>query len=176
MVMAIVLCHRCHGSLREKQMTHSEPLPLCTEFLMQMSAELEEPQSIGDTPLGDRRIAYVRSGLFSGPKLRGQVLPGGGDWLLFRRDGVGQLDVRITLRTDDDCLIFVSYRGVSDMPSGVRQRILSGEDIDPAQYYFRIAPVFETSCEKYGWLNRIITVGVGIRKRDGVAYSIYAVK
>lgn len=59
-----------------------EPLPLRTEFLMQMSAELEDSQLLGDTPIGGRRIVYVKAGEFSGPVLKGQVLPGGGDWVL----------------------------------------------------------------------------------------------
>jgi len=38
-------------------------------------------------------------GNFDGPKLRGVVLPGGGDWLRIRGDGAAELDVRAT-RTD----------------------------------------------------------------------------
>jgi hypothetical protein len=53
-----------------------EPLPLRFELLMQLSAELEEPQAIGDTPFGGRRIVYVKGGEFSGPGLKGRVLPG----------------------------------------------------------------------------------------------------
>jgi hypothetical protein len=30
-----------------------------------------------------------------------RFLPGGGDWLLLRADGVLELDLRITLETDD---------------------------------------------------------------------------
>jgi hypothetical protein len=93
----------------------NEPLPLRSQFLMQMSAELEDSQQLGETPVGGRRIVYVKRGEFSGPDLKGQVLPGGGDWVLMRRDGVSELDVRITLRTDDGALIFVSYRGISTL-------------------------------------------------------------
>lgn len=152
------------------------PLPLRTAFLMQMTAELEESQQLGDTPAGGRRIVYVKRGEFAGPELKGQVLPGGGDWVLVRRDGVSQLDVRITLRTDDGALIFVTYRGISTMTSDVRGRILKGEAVDPSQYYFRTAPFFETAAEKYAWLNRLVAVGVGRRTPTGVVYSIYAVK
>lgn len=104
------------------------------------------------------------------------ILPGGGDWLLARPDGAMQLDVRITLRTDDGSLIFVSYRGIFDIAPEIRQRILKGEPVSPSRYYFRITPVFETSSEKYGWLNRLITVGVGKRMAAGVAYNIFAVR
>jgi len=153
-----------------------EPLPLHFEFLMQMSAELEEPQAIGDTPFGGRRIVYVKGGEFSGPGLKGRVLAGGGDWVLVRKDGVSQLDVRITLRTEDDVLIFVTYRGISSMAPEVRRRILSGEAVDPSEYYFRTTPSFETAAEKYAWLNKLVAVGVGRRTRTGVVYSVYAIK
>jgi hypothetical protein len=118
---------------------------------------------------------YVKGGDFSGPRLRGQVLPGGGDWLLFRNDGAGLLDVRITLRTDDGALIFVTYRGITNMEARLRQRILDGEEVSPSLYYFRITPYFETSAESYAWLNKLVAVGVGKRRKTGVAYSIYAV-
>jgi len=152
------------------------PLPLRSQFLMQMSAELEDSQQLGETPVGGRRIVYVKAGEFSGPELKGQVLPGGGDWVLVRRDGVSQLDVRITLRTDDGALIFVSYRGISTLAPEVRQRILKGEVVDPSEYYFRTTPFFETASEKYAWLNKLVAVGVGRRTRTGVVYSVYAIK
>ena len=152
------------------------PLPLRSQFLMQMSAELEDSQQLGETPVGGRRIVYVRRGEFSGPELKGQVLPGGGDWVLVRKDGVSQLDVRITLRTDDGALIYVTYRGISTMSPEVRQRILKGEVVDPSDYYFRTAPFFETAAEKYAWLNKVIAVGVGRRTPTGVVYSVYAIK
>ena len=143
---------------------------------MQMSAELEESQMHGETPLGGRRIVYVKHGEFSGPSLKGKVLPGGGDWVLLRKDGVSQLDVRITLQTDDGALIYVTYRGISTMAPEVRQRIIEGAVVAPSEYYFRIAPSFETSATKYAWLNSLVAVGVGRRTRTGVAYSVYAIK
>ena len=160
--------------------SHQKPgtrFPLQSEFLMQLTAELDPAQVIGDTPQGDRRIVPVIGGSFAGPQLKGQVLAGGGgDWLLFRKDGAAQLDVRTTLRTDDGALIYVSYRGVSVIPPDVRQRIMGGEDVDPAQYYFRTTPYFETASEKYSWLNKLVTVGVGKRTKTSVTYSIYAIK
>jgi hypothetical protein len=150
--------------------------PLQYEFLMQFTVELDPAQVIGDTPQGDRRIIPVIGGSFSGPQLKGQVLAGGGDWLLFRKDGAAQLDVRTTLRTDDGALIYVSYRGVSVIPPDVRQRIMGGQDVDPARYYFRTTPYFETASEKYSWLNKLVTVGVGKRTKTSVIYSIYAIK
>ena len=49
-----------------------------------------------------RRIAEMSGGIFEGPKLRGTVLPAGGDWIIIRPDKIMQLDLRVTLKTDDD--------------------------------------------------------------------------
>ncbi len=66
---------------------------LKTELLCEVSVDLEPPQDVGNTPHGVRRIYYVKGGTLEGPKLKGEVLPGGGDWLLLRPDGAGELDV-----------------------------------------------------------------------------------
>lgn len=152
------------------------PLPLRTEFLMQLSGELEAPQEIGAAPPGPQRIYYVKGGAFAGPGLSGSVLPGGGDWMTMRKDGIAQLDVRITLRTDDGAPIFVSYRGKVNMSTETRQRIADGEAVDPSEYYFRVAPFFETRSEKYAWMNGVIAVGIGRRTATGVGYSIHVVR
>ena len=136
---------------------------LRSTFLFQVTADLEEAQDVGATPHGNRRIYYVTGGAFEGPKLRGEVLPGGGDWLLLRPDGAGELDVRATLRTDDGHLIYSYYRG-----------ILRGQP-DTSDFYFRTAPFYETASEKYGWLNRIVAVGVGRVEPQRVSYDVFEI-
>jgi len=148
---------------------------LKTELLCEMSATLGEVQELGATPHGNRRIFPVTGGTFAGPKLKGEVLPGGGDWMRVRPDGASELDVRITLRTDDGHLIYLSYRGIAAVSPEVMQRRAKGEAIAPAEVYFRTTPVFETGSEKYGWLNRIVAVGVGKRKPTAVEYTVYTV-
>lgn len=143
---------------------------------MQVRAELEDPLVLADTPFGSRRILYVTRGSFDGPGLHGQVLPGGGDWVLMRPDGVAMLDIRLTLRTDDAHLIYVHADGVFHMSPGVSQRIQRDEDVDPSEYYFRTCPVFETGAEKYAHLTRMLAVGVGMRTATGMVTDIFAVR
>ncbi|MDP2948008.1 MAG: DUF3237 domain-containing protein [Chloroflexota bacterium] len=147
-----------------------------TEFLFETDIELEPPQMIGQTPQGNRMIFYVKGGSFQGPKLKGEVLPGGGDWFLMRPDGVGELDVRGTFRTDDGALVYVTYRGILHAPPQVMARAQAGEKVDPGEYYFRTAPLFQTASEKYDWLNRIQGVGVGWFGRNRVGYRVYAIR
>ena len=148
---------------------------LRTELLYEVSVDLETPQNVGATPHGNRQIFYVKGGTFEGPKLKGEVLPGGGDWFMFRPDGAGELDVRATVRTDDGHLIYTYYHGILEAAPEVLQRVAAGETVDPAEYYFRTAPCFETASEKYGWLNRIVAVGVGRVAPNWVGYTVYAV-
>jgi hypothetical protein len=134
------------------------------------------PRDIGTTPRGTRRYYPAIGGSFEGPRLRGEVLPDGGDRLLIRPDGVLEQDVRITLKTDDDAFIFVRYVGMRHGPSKVMARLMQGERVDPSEYYFRVAPMFETGAERYAWLNNILAVGVGERLPPNmVRYSIFEI-
>lgn len=148
---------------------------LTTEFLFEMSLILEPIQVVGATPNGDRRIRYVKGGSFSGPKLQGEVLPGGGDWLLLRPDGARTLDIRLTLRTDDGHPIFLVSRGILLLSPETFQRIAAGEEVDPAEYYFRTTPLFETAAEKLDWLNRVVAVSVGRLSATTAVQTIYAI-
>jgi hypothetical protein len=129
-------------------------------------------QTIGPIPHGMRSIVPVTGGDFEGPRLRGKVMPGGGDWLLLRSDAVLELDLRITLETDDRALIHMSFQGLRHGPADVIAALSRGEVVDPASYYFRTVPRFETSAEKYAFLNRIITVGVGETRPEGAVHRI----
>lgn len=149
---------------------------LRSAFLMQLSADLEAPLVLPDAPLGTRRILHARSGSFSGPELQGEVLPGGGDWVLDRRDGIAELDIRFTLRTVDGQLIYVRCHGIFHASPQIRQRLRNGDDMDPGEYYFRTSPLFETGSEKYSRLNRLVAVGVGRRTTTGMVTDIFEVK
>jgi uncharacterized protein DUF3237 len=140
--------------------------------LMTVKIAAAPPQKLGTVPHGVRSVVPVIGGDFEGPRLRGKVLPGGGDWLLLRSDGVLELDLRITLETDDHALIYMTFQGVRHGPPNVIAALGRGEVVDPARYYFRTVPRFETSGETYAFLNRIVTVGVGETRPDGAVHRI----
>ena len=107
-------------------------------------------QKIGAVPQGTRVTAPIASGHFEGPRLRGKVLPGGGDWTLLRADGVLELDLRVTLETDDGALIHVTFFGLRHGPPASIEALARGEGVDPSTYYFRTTPRFRTGHPKYG--------------------------
>ena len=93
-----------------------------------------------------------------------------------RPDGVLEQDVRITLKTDDGAFIYVRYAGIRYGPPEVMARLAQCETVDPNEYYFRVAPVFEIGAERYAWLNNILAVGVGERLPPNmVRYSIFEI-
>ena len=152
------------------------PDAVTTERLVDIHVDLEPAQKIGVTPAGARSIFIIAGGTFDGPHLRGTVHPGGGDWFVMRPDGAGELDVRMTLETDDGALIYLKYTGVLDVDPAVMARVFRSEDVPASEYYFRTQPRFETGSEKYVWLNKTVCVGSGIVAPGRVAYRIFAVK
>src|SRR5438034_1976072 len=88
--------------------------------LMTLQVFVAPPQKLGAVPHGTRVIAPITSGTFEGPRLRGRVLPGGGDWTLLRSDAVLELDLRITLETGDGALMSMTSFGLRHGPPDVR--------------------------------------------------------
>lgn len=146
-----------------------------TEHLFDMVIDLHPRLEIGDGPVGRRILFGAAGGSFQGPRLRGEVLAGGGDWALFRPDGSMALDVRLTLRTHDGDLVHMTYGGRWVIPPELRAEMadpVGRHRVDPARYYFRTNPLFETGAARYVWLNDVVCVGSGYLVDGGVAYRV----
>jgi uncharacterized protein DUF3237 len=140
--------------------------------LMTLQVVVAPPHKLGGVPHGTRVIAPITGGTFEGPRLRGTVLPGGGDWTLLRSDGVLELDLRITLETDDGALIYLTSFGLRHGPPEALAALARGEPVDPSRYYFRTAPRFETSAPRYAFLNQLMATSSGDRRATGPIYTI----
>jgi hypothetical protein len=114
-------------------------------------------------------------GVIEGPKLQGELLPGGGDWLLVGSDGTGRVDVRATLRTHDGALIHYESRGIIKIPADGMQRLAEGEVLPFDETYVRTTPRFETADERYAWLSEVVAVGYNILSPNHIDYRIYRV-
>ncbi|HKX10259.1 MAG TPA: DUF3237 domain-containing protein [Stellaceae bacterium] len=145
-----------------------------TDFLFTIALDVDV-SNLGDTPYGRRRIARFGSGNFEGPHLNGIVLPGGAGWMLLRRDEVLEIEVRLALETDDNKHIYMTWKGFRHGPKDVIERLNRGEVVDPATYYFRTTPYFETSSEKYAWMNRICAIATGSRLADKRVFDVFQV-
>lgn len=128
------------------------------------------------TPVGTRLTYVIGHGRFEGPRLAGDVLPGGGDWVLFGTDRVARLDVRATLRTDDGALIGLTNTGRVQMSPEAAARFAAGELIRHDEMVARSSPLFETDDERYRWLTAIHTVAINQVSLTEVHYRVFAVR
>ncbi len=151
---------------------------IATELLFDIVIDLQPQRNFGAGPYGLRIFFGSAGGRFDGPRLRGEVLAGGGDWALFRPDGAMSLDVRLGLRTHDGELIHMSYGGRWIVPAELRAQMARPAErhrVDPSRYYFRTTPLFETGSERYAWLNDAVCIGSGYLVEGGVAYKVFRV-
>jgi uncharacterized protein DUF3237 len=139
----------------------SAPAAPPLEFVAHFDVEIAESLRIGDTPSGRKRVIPIVGGRFDGPRLRGEVLAGGADWLTVRPDGVSVIDTRYTLRTHDDALISISTSGLGHGA--------------PGDVYFRQALCFETAAPAYEWLTRSLFVASARLDGRTVRYDAYRV-
>ncbi|UGQ12716.1 DUF3237 domain-containing protein [Yinghuangia sp. ASG 101] len=143
------------------------------EPLARFRVALDPVLDLGATPWGNRRIIPIVGRSFAGPRLTGAILPGGGDWQVVHADGTADIDTRYTLRTHDGACVMLATTGLRHGPPDVLAGLARGEHVDPGSSYFRLVLRFETSDERYAWLNRTIGVASGMRTADAVAYDAY---
>jgi len=145
------------------------------EFIFEARVTVGPPLELGDIAKGSRRIVPITGGDFSGPQLRGKVLPGGADWQILRADDVAELEARYTLSTDDGALIAVRNMALRHGPADVMAALAAGQAVDHGSYYFRGAVSFETGAARYDWLTRHIIVCSGQRAPAQVTLKFYKV-
>ena len=158
------------GSAQEPKATTE----IKVEYLMTLEAPLSPPQVIGT-----RRVVNVPAGgTIRGPRIQGEIIAPAGDWLTIMPDGSARLDVRLTVKTDDNELILVEYGGVMVLSKEAAEKIGKGEMITHADAYFITAPRFTTASTKYAWLNQVQAVGkmVSLQRGHGVKYDIFVVR
>ena len=144
-------------------------------FNLKLNVAYDRIQNIGQLPQGARIVAPIDGGEFEGPLLRGAVLPGGADWVVFRGDGAMLIDVRVTLQTDDDARIYMQYRGIAHAAPEIMTRFNRREVLPYPSFYARTVPSFETGAARYAWLNKIIAVANGARTADGPEYRVFEI-
>jgi Protein of unknown function (DUF3237) len=147
---------------------------LPVEHLCDFRVDLEPAQLIG-TPLAARMVFVARGGVVEGPRIKGEMLPGSADWLHVGDDSIGRVDVRSMIRTDDGAMIYVTAGGVIRVPADGLQRLADGERLPFEETYVRTTPKFETSDERYTWLNELVIVGQNELSKEHIDYRMYRV-
>jgi hypothetical protein len=145
------------------------------EFEFVLTGKLKPAVRFGNGPIGARVFFEVLSGTVEGKRLKGNVLPGGGDWILVCADGFARLDVRIQLVTHDGAFVYALYPGLLERNEKVTRAATAGSGTEYDDQYFRITPRFETGDERYSWLNQSLFIGEGHLIPGGVEYKVYRV-
>jgi hypothetical protein len=146
------------------------------DFAFEIRVEVAGPLHIGH---GDgERTAFVpiTGGSVDGPRLRGSVLPGGGDWNSTRGQ-VSELEARYLIRAEDGAVIDIVNRGYYRPDAGGPDQFDGELRVAEAGHYFRTSPVFRTDAPAHRWLAE--TVFVGLARAEGehlVVIRVYALR
>lgn len=145
------------------------------EFVFEIRARIEPHFDIGRGPEEKLSFTPVSGGTVAGPRLKGEVLSGGGDWAV-ERFGTAQLEARYLIRADDGAVIDILNRGYYRASADVMARVESGENVPEEEYYFRTAPVFQTDAAPHRWLAEHQFIGLA-RDEDGqVCVRVFVVR
>lgn len=110
--------------------------------VMDLKVKLGQAFGVGQVTQGNRFVIPITGGTFEGPRIKGEVLPGGADYQMQNMDkGRTDLEAIYCIRTEDGVSIHVRNRG-----------IIAGN-------YFYCSPTFEAPLDsRYAWLNNGIYV------------------
>ena len=127
-----------------------ELVPLCTATI-----SLAKPIVVSPT----LTIGELTSVEYEGERIRASMKgQAAADWIRIGADGVGTLDVKLAVETDDGATVYAEYSGRMHF--------------DTMTIY--AAPLFHTGDERYAWLNRVQGVAKGsFPERGKLVYEIY---
>ncbi len=90
------------------------------DLVYRLEATVGDPQDVGQISAGQRRIVPLTGGTFSGPELRGTLLPAASaDWQIILPDGTTLGDVRYTQKPEHGDPLYVQSQGVRHGPPEV---------------------------------------------------------
>ena len=121
-------------------------------------------------------VNILPGGWVKGPKISGKIIAPGGDWIRTMPSGVLRLDVRLTIETDDGAQIYMTYGGVVVGSKEAGEALARGEVLNDKGFpYFITTPQFQTSSEKYAWMNQLQAVGkmAELKRTKNDAYVKY---
>ena len=153
---------------------HGQDVPRL-EFFCELKVTLDPAVVVGDTPRGTRRIIPITGGIVKGPNIKGEILKGGADWQVVRKDGVAELEAHYQFKTDDGTVIYIKNVGVRVATPEVAAKIAKGENVDASLYYFRTTPRFEAPTGEYAWINDTLFICIGERNTNSVVLKVWRI-
>lgn len=137
-------------------MNPEQSTEIATEYLMTYVILLDPPIQFDS----ETNIFNVKpGGWVKGPKIRGKFVSPSAGWVRAMPSGAYRLEAKALIQTDDSAIIVISYNGIIQLSNESGERLSKGELLTTNSIpYYIAAPTFQTSSEKYAWLNSIQTV------------------
>ncbi|WP_067485463.1 DUF3237 domain-containing protein [Actinomadura hibisca] len=143
-------------------------------FAFEIRARVTEP--LGIARRGEvTEFTPIVGGTVEGPRLRGTVLAGGGDWS-GTNDEVCRLYARYLIQAEDGAVIDIVNRGFYRPSPGSPGQDDGGLAVASPGLYFRTSPVFRTDAPAHRWLAETVFVGLAHDEDDVIAIRMYAVE
>jgi lysophospholipase L1-like esterase len=131
------------------------------DFVFEESVTLAPGVKVGTTPFGERNIVPITGGTFSGPRIKGKILPGGWDWQLAGQGGCFSLHADYMIQTDDGVTINVVNAG----------SMCKTDKAEPSRLL--TVPVFEAPKGAYEWLNGGVYIGTLEVTGSGANFGVH---
>lgn len=152
--------------------SHAQSTQISTDYLMTIYLPTER-KAIDPTLT---IVNILPGGWVKGPGINGKVIAPGGDWLRTMPSGALRQEAKLTIETDDGAFIYMSYVGVVALSKEAAEAMGRGEVLnDKSVPYFINTPLFQTSAEKYSWLNKVQGIGkmIELKRTSTEAYVKY---
>jgi hypothetical protein len=134
-----------------------------------------EAPVVYDTMAGQRGFFRAVESRASGERFSGKVADDGGDWIVFRPDGVIETDSRMMLRADDGTLVYWRSRGVVRAKPEQLSDFKAGRPVDLSGAYYRSAPYFDAPVGKHDWLTKALFVASGSFTTRGSVLDVHEI-
>ena len=126
---------------------------------------LAEPLMMPGGPYGTRAVVEITSASYSGDRIQGNLKGvAAADWLVVSPQGIGLMDVRLTVETHDGAVLYGAYPGRVDISKGLEGAVVYS------------TPLFETGDERYTWVNSVQMVAKGVISAGILRYEIYELR
>lgn len=126
---------------------------------------LAEPFMMPGGPYGTRAIVEITSASYAGDRLQATLKgAAAADWLVVSPQGIGLMDIRLTVETHDGALLYAAYHGRVDISKGLEGAVVYS------------TPLFETGDERYAWINSVQMVAKGVITSGVLRYEIYELR
>jgi hypothetical protein len=146
----------------------------CLTFAFEVHVDVAPMVPVGGSGTDPLMFFPITGGTVTGPRLNGEVLPGGGDWATGRGDLVTELEARYLVRADDGAVIDIVNRGFHRATSVEQmERMIAGDDIPEDEYYYRTSPMFRTDAPQHRWLTHTVFVGMARSEANQVCIRFF---